>query len=99
MKDLGKKLYDKIRFVILALKDYSQSIRSKISKSTTQNAVQDALELFGLWMNEAVKNELNEIIAYLQYDPKKHYDRADLNISKLCNSLIKMNNPVCQINY
>jgi hypothetical protein len=99
VKDLGKKLYDKIRFVILALKDYSQSIRSKISKSTSQNAVQDALELFGIGMNEAVKNELNEIIADLQDDPKKHYDRADLNISKLCNSLIKMNNPVCQINY
>lgn len=99
IKDLGKNLYDKIRYVILALKDYSQNIRSKISKTTSQNSVQDALELFGLGMNETVKNELNQIIADLQDDPKKHYDRADLNISKLSNSLIKMNNPLCKINY
>jgi len=99
IKDLGKNLYDKIRYVILALKDYSQDIRKKISKTTSQNSVQDALELFGLGMNETVKNELNQIIADLQDDPKKHYDRADLNISKLSNSLIKMNNPLCKINY
>jgi cellulose synthase/poly-beta-1,6-N-acetylglucosamine synthase-like glycosyltransferase len=75
IKDLGKNLYDKIRYVILALKDYSQDIRKKISKTTSQNSVQDALELFGLGMNEAVKNELNQITTDSEVKMSANYGR------------------------
>jgi hypothetical protein len=92
LKEVGKKLFDKIKYLILALKDWSVNVRENISKNVSGNVVEYALELFGKGLQEDVKKEVSEIVEEVLKGGKTNWKVANDKIERLVDILEKSKN-------
>lgn len=99
LKGVGQRLYDKIKYLILALKDWSNTLQKTLSRKTGQNAANDAKELYDLGLTESTKKEMNDVLMEIIHDAKPNYEKADLKISKLCNSMLNSQNNYVIVSY
>ena len=92
LKEVGKKFYDKIKYLVLALKEWSTDIRGDISKNVSENVVEFALELFGKGLQEDVKKEVSEIVEESLRGGKTNWKIANDKIERLVDVLEKSKN-------
>jgi chorismate mutase len=96
---VGKKFYDKIKFLITAMKDWSNSLRNNLSKNVSRNVVDDASELYGKGLTEDVKKEINEIIVELMNDSAKYWRVGNEKIEKFIPEMNRNKNENIFINF
>ena len=89
LKEIGKNLFDKIKYLILAFKEYVQTIQKKLSEQISKNVVENAYDLFDLGLNENNKKIINEILIDVLMNPEEHYKKANLKIDRLVSSMMK----------
>lgn len=89
LKKVGKDLYEKIRFLFSAFKKWSEQTRSGLTKEVSNNASNDALELFGKAVEES-KTDIEEFVKKLVGDSKNlrlYWSIANKKIEKLINDV------------
>lgn len=99
LKEIGKKFFDKIKYLILALKEWSTDFRNKIIKQMANTIVEDARHLYGLSMNESVKEDINGIISTLLRSPDKNWLFAKEKTDIIGTDLYRMKNDLIKVFY
>lgn len=99
LKEIGKKFFDKIKYLILALKEWSVDFRSKITKKMVETIVEDARTLYGLSMNESVKEDITNTILILLKSPDKNWLFAKEKTDILGSDLYRMRNDLVKVSY
>lgn len=99
LKEIGKKFFDKIKYLILALKEWSVDFRSKITKKMAESIVEDARTLYGLSMNESVKEDITNTILILLKSPDKNWLFAKEKTDILGSDLYRMRNDLVKVSY
>lgn len=94
LKEVGKKFYDKIKYLFLALKEWSGSLRDKLTKEVSTQIVEDARRLYGKALTESVKEDISNMIITLLNNPEKNWEMANEKINILGGDLMKMNSSI-----
>lgn len=92
LKEIGKKFYDKIKYIVLAFKDWSENFRKSLQNEFSKNFKNDVYELYSLGLSESVKEEINELLPELLKNPKENFEKANAKINALVESLEKIKN-------
>lgn len=99
LKEVGKKFFDKIKYLILALKEWSSDFRNKITKKMAEDVVEVARGLYGLSMNESVKEDITNTILILLKAPDKNWLFAKEKTDILGSDLYRMKNDLVKVSY
>lgn len=94
LKEVGKKFYDKIKYLFLALKEWSGNFRDKLTKEVSNQIVEDARRLYGKALTESVAGDISTLIITLLNAPEKNWEMANEKLNILGGDLMKMNSSI-----
>lgn len=99
LKQIGKKFFDKIKYLFLALREWSSEIRTKITRQVSDRIVDDARALYGQAITESVKEDINNLIIKLLMVADKNWEMANEKINMLGTDLTRMKNALVSVSY